>query len=106
MVQRLGLTCGPRSSTAPPGSSRIRDGKPFSIGAFTVENGKIVEMDFLADPERIAQLDLRLGEPRVAISSHQSDEGENHGHEETGNEEVRQEDTGRVRDSRPRNEPR
>jgi RNA polymerase sigma-70 factor (ECF subfamily) len=33
-------------------------GKPFSIAAVTVKNGKIVELDFLSDPERIAQLDL------------------------------------------------
>jgi RNA polymerase sigma factor (sigma-70 family) len=33
-------------------------GKPFSIAAVTIKNGKIVEMDFLADPDRIAQLDL------------------------------------------------
>jgi RNA polymerase sigma-70 factor (ECF subfamily) len=33
-------------------------GQPFSIAAVTVRNGKIVEMDFLSDPERIAQLDL------------------------------------------------
>ena len=36
----------------------FRDGRPFSVGAFTVRNGRIVEIDFLADPERIAQLDL------------------------------------------------
>ena len=41
-----------------PGIVALRDGKPFSVGAFTVENAKIVEIDFLADPERIAQLDL------------------------------------------------
>jgi RNA polymerase sigma factor (sigma-70 family) len=35
-------------------------GRPFSIGAFTIKNGKIVELDFLADPERIAQLDLNV----------------------------------------------
>ena len=34
------------------------DGQPFSIAAVTVKNGKIAEIDFLADPERIAQLDL------------------------------------------------
>ena len=33
-------------------------GQPFSIAAVTIRNGKIVEIDFLADPERIAQLDL------------------------------------------------
>jgi hypothetical protein len=43
-----------------PGTVSIRDGRPFSVGAFTVKNGKIVEIDFLADPERIAQLDLTL----------------------------------------------
>jgi RNA polymerase sigma factor (sigma-70 family) len=35
-------------------------GQPFSIAAITVKNGKIVELDFLADPERIAQLDLNV----------------------------------------------
>jgi RNA polymerase sigma-70 factor, ECF subfamily len=34
--------------------------KPFSIAAVTIRNGKIVELDFLADPERIAQLDLTV----------------------------------------------
>jgi RNA polymerase sigma-70 factor, ECF subfamily len=38
-------------------------GRPFSIAALTVKEGKIVEIDFLADPERIAQLELtKLGE--------------------------------------------
>jgi RNA polymerase sigma factor (sigma-70 family) len=35
-------------------------GRPFSIAAVTVRNGKIVEVDFLADPERIARLDLEV----------------------------------------------
>jgi RNA polymerase sigma-70 factor (ECF subfamily) len=43
-----------------PGVVAIRDGKPFSVGAFTVRNGKIVEIDFLADPERVARLDLTV----------------------------------------------
>jgi len=33
-------------------------GRPFSIGTGTIRNGRIVELDFLADPERIARLDL------------------------------------------------
>ncbi len=41
-----------------PGVVSLRNGTPFSVGAFTVENGKIVEIDFLADPDRITQLDL------------------------------------------------
>src|ERR671931_2164127 len=43
-----------------PGVVTIRDGKPFSVGAFTVKNGKIVEIDFLVDPKRIARLDLNV----------------------------------------------
>jgi RNA polymerase sigma factor (sigma-70 family) len=33
-------------------------GKPFSIGAATIREGRIVELDFLVDPKRIADLDL------------------------------------------------
>jgi RNA polymerase sigma-70 factor (ECF subfamily) len=33
-------------------------GEPFSIAAITVRDGRIAEMDLLADPERIARLDL------------------------------------------------
>jgi RNA polymerase sigma-70 factor (ECF subfamily) len=38
----------------------LHEGKPFSVGAFTVRNGKIVEIDFLVDPERVVQLDLTV----------------------------------------------
>ena len=34
------------------------DGRPYSVMAFTVVRGKIVEIDVLADPERLARLDL------------------------------------------------
>jgi RNA polymerase sigma factor (sigma-70 family) len=40
------------------GMVSFRDGKAFSVGAVIVQGGRIVEMDFLADPDRIAQLDL------------------------------------------------
>ena len=35
-----------------------RDGQPFSVGGLIVRNGRIVEIDFLLDPERLARLDL------------------------------------------------
>jgi RNA polymerase sigma factor (sigma-70 family) len=35
-------------------------GRLFSVMAFTVTNGKITQIDALADPERLAQLDLAL----------------------------------------------
>ncbi len=34
------------------------DGRPFSVMGFTVRHGKIVEIDILADPARLRELDL------------------------------------------------
>ena len=34
------------------------DGRPFAVLAFTVVGGRIVEIDVLADPERLDRLDL------------------------------------------------
>jgi RNA polymerase sigma-70 factor (ECF subfamily) len=33
-------------------------GRPFAVLGFTVTGGKIVEIDILADPVRLSQLDL------------------------------------------------
>ncbi|MGH2955053.1 MAG: RNA polymerase sigma factor SigJ [Solirubrobacterales bacterium] len=33
-------------------------GRPFAVAGFTIANGKIVEIDILADPARLAELDL------------------------------------------------
>jgi RNA polymerase sigma factor (sigma-70 family) len=38
----------------------MRDGQPFSVAGVTVRDGKIVEMDFLADPDRLAGLALTV----------------------------------------------
>ncbi|MBV9422453.1 MAG: sigma-70 family RNA polymerase sigma factor [Solirubrobacterales bacterium] len=38
----------------------IRDGRPFSVAAVTVRGGRIVELDILADPDRLARLDLAI----------------------------------------------
>jgi RNA polymerase sigma factor (sigma-70 family) len=57
---QIGLTTRRALVNGAPGTVSFRDGKPFSVGAFTVKTGKIVEIDFLADLERIAQLDLTL----------------------------------------------
>ena len=35
-----------------------RDGAPIAVAALSVADGKVVEMDILADPERLAKLDL------------------------------------------------
>src|SRR6266508_2487677 len=36
------------------------DGEPFSIATVTVRNGRIVELDFFNDPERLRLLDLTI----------------------------------------------
>jgi ketosteroid isomerase-like protein len=79
-LQRRGSSSGrelPSRTHAPPATtsctysttSRVngavgavarRDGRPFSVGAVTVREGKIVELDFLTDPERLTQLDLTV----------------------------------------------
>jgi RNA polymerase sigma factor (sigma-70 family) len=38
------------------------DGRPVSVISFTVVHGRIVEIDALADPDRLARLDLRIAE--------------------------------------------
>jgi RNA polymerase sigma-70 factor (ECF subfamily) len=46
------------------GAVVVRDGRPFSIIGFTVSGGRIVEIDIVADPERLARIDLSaLGDP-------------------------------------------
>ena len=53
---------GPRSSTAPPGSSsRAADG-PLAVAGFTVVDGRVVEIDLLADPARLRALDVAAGD--------------------------------------------
>jgi RNA polymerase sigma factor (sigma-70 family) len=42
------------------GMVTYRHRQPFSIAAITISNGKIAEIDFLADPERIARLGLTV----------------------------------------------
>ncbi|WP_033293065.1 sigma-70 family RNA polymerase sigma factor [Amycolatopsis jejuensis] len=43
-----------------PGIVATRDGKPVSVLAFTVSDGLIVEIDILADVERLATLDISV----------------------------------------------
>jgi RNA polymerase sigma-70 factor, ECF subfamily len=60
---RVDLTLRRALINGAAGMVTFRGGQPFSIGAFTIKNGRIAEIDFLADPERIARLDLsELGE--------------------------------------------
>jgi RNA polymerase sigma-70 factor (ECF subfamily) len=38
--------------------TRLPDGRLFSVIGFTIAGGKVVEMDILADPDRLSRLDL------------------------------------------------
>ena len=50
---RPALVNGAAGAVTAPG------GQPFAVMGFTVARGKIVEIDILADPERLRRLDLR-----------------------------------------------
>ena len=58
MWSRADVTVRPALINGAAGLVSLRGGKPFSVGAFTVRDGKIVQIDFLTDPERLARLDL------------------------------------------------
>ena len=55
---RLDLTMRRALVNGAAGMVSFRDGKPFSLCALTIKNGRIAKMNFLTDPERLAQLDL------------------------------------------------
>jgi RNA polymerase sigma factor (sigma-70 family) len=57
---QLGLVVRPALVNGVAGAVSMRDGEPFSVGALTVRNGRIVEIDILADRERLSELDLRI----------------------------------------------
>lgn len=56
---QLGRLSVPALVNGVPGAVSFRDGVAESVLAFEVRGGRIVAMDILADPERIARLDLR-----------------------------------------------
>jgi RNA polymerase sigma factor (sigma-70 family) len=60
VYSRLGLEMKLALVNGAVGLVTTRDGRPFSVGGFTVRDGRIVGMDILADPERVAQLDLTV----------------------------------------------
>jgi RNA polymerase sigma-70 factor (ECF subfamily) len=57
---QLGLDFRPALINGVAGAVASLHGQPFSIAAVTVRNGKIVELDFLNDPERLRLLDLTI----------------------------------------------
>jgi RNA polymerase sigma factor (sigma-70 family) len=57
---QIGLDMRPALINGVSGGVAFLHGQPFSIAAVTVRNGRIVELDFLADPERLRLLDLTI----------------------------------------------
>jgi RNA polymerase sigma-70 factor (ECF subfamily) len=60
-ISRLALLAQPALVNGAAGIvSWAPDGRPFSVMGFTIAHGKIVEIDVLADPTRLNQLDLTV----------------------------------------------
>jgi RNA polymerase sigma-70 factor (ECF subfamily) len=57
-AQRLGPFARPALVNGAAGIVAARGGRPVSVLGFTVTRGKIMEIDILADPERLSELDL------------------------------------------------
>jgi hypothetical protein len=57
---RLDIDVRPALVNGAVGTVTLRDGRPFAIAGFTIRDRRIVEMDVLADPERLSQLDLTI----------------------------------------------
>ena len=64
MWSRVDLTMHPALVNGAAGMVATRNGVVFSIASVIVRNGKIAEMDFLADPERLARLDVTILDSR------------------------------------------
>ena len=58
--ERFGLIVQPALVNGAAGLVSTRDGEPFSVLGFTIRERKIVEIDILADPERLRRLDLTI----------------------------------------------
>jgi RNA polymerase sigma-70 factor (ECF subfamily) len=56
----LGLRARPVLINGAVGALSALEGRPFSLGSLTVREGRIVAIDIVADPERLATLDPAL----------------------------------------------
>jgi RNA polymerase sigma-70 factor, ECF subfamily len=59
MWQRVELSVHRALINGLPGLVSLRAGRPFSVGAFTAVDGRVVEIDIVADRDRLAALDVR-----------------------------------------------
>ena len=59
-VSRLDVDVRPALVNGAVGTVTLRDGRPFAIAGFTIRDGRIVEMDIVADPESLRRVDLAI----------------------------------------------
>jgi RNA polymerase sigma-70 factor (ECF subfamily) len=57
---RLDIEVRPALVNGAAGTVTLRDGRPFSIAGFTIQNRRIIEMNIVADPESLRQIDLTI----------------------------------------------
>ena len=57
---RLDIEMRPALINGAVGGVTFKDGRPFAIAGFTIRDRRIVEMDIIADPERLEQIDLEV----------------------------------------------
>jgi RNA polymerase sigma factor (sigma-70 family) len=60
LYSRLSPFARPALVNGTAGFVVIQEGRPFAVAGFTVARGKIAEIDILADPKRLAELDLTV----------------------------------------------
>jgi RNA polymerase sigma factor (sigma-70 family) len=65
MWSRVDLAMRPAMVNGAAGAVATRNGAVFAIASVIVRHGKIAEMDFLADPERLARIDLTILDRRT-----------------------------------------
>jgi RNA polymerase sigma-70 factor (ECF subfamily) len=60
MFSRFARFAQPALVNGAAGIVTVLDGEPVSVMGFTITGGLIVEIDVLADPERLRRLDLAV----------------------------------------------
>jgi RNA polymerase sigma factor (sigma-70 family) len=60
MFRQAGLSVRRALVNGAAGMVSERKGILFSVAAFTIRDGRIIELDFLVDPERVAKIDLHV----------------------------------------------
>jgi RNA polymerase sigma-70 factor (ECF subfamily) len=57
---RLDIDVRPALVNGAVGTVTFREDRPFAIAGFTIRNRRVVEMDIVADPERLSRVDLTI----------------------------------------------